>query len=134
MDFINETRSAAGWTMGFDRDGRELVIVAIKATFTIPGDGGEVQPADDQVPLVDADEFTGAPGLSAPRYECDYAHRKPACDVLLNGSAYAPPGKVVRRTTVSLRVGSLVRTFTVVGNRVWNRSGTSPRASPSRST
>ena len=36
MDFVNKTGVQAGWTMGFDRDGRELVIVAIKATFTIP--------------------------------------------------------------------------------------------------
>ena len=36
MDFVNKSPVKAGWTMGFDRDGRELLIVAVKATFTIP--------------------------------------------------------------------------------------------------
>ena len=54
--------------------------------------------AEEQVPLTESDVFTGEPGLSAPVYESDYAHRKPRCDVLLNGSAYAPKGS---RRTVS---------------------------------
>jgi hypothetical protein len=121
MEFVNETAVQAAWTMGFERDGREMVIVAIKATYTIPRDGAEPRLADEQVELVESDEFTGEPGLSAPRYESDYAHRKPMCDVLVNGAAYAPPGKVVRQTTVGLRVGPMVKTFTVCGHRVWKK-------------
>src|SRR5436853_1981326 len=121
MDFVNASKVVAGWTLGFERDGRELMVVAIKATFTIPGDGDEPQLADEQVPLVEADQFTGAPGRSATLYESDYAHRKPMCDVLLNGSAYAPPGKVVRRTSVSASVGSMSKTFNVFGSRFWKK-------------
>src|SRR5262245_45240619 len=47
MDFVNSTKLAAGWTMAFDRDGRELVIVAIKATFTIPPQGEEPELTDE---------------------------------------------------------------------------------------
>jgi len=119
MDFVNRTKVKAGWTMGFDRDGRELVIVAIKATFTIPTNGQEAVFAEEQVPLTEADVFTGEPGISAPLYESDYAHRKPCCDVLLNGSGYAPGGRPTDRVTVSLRVGSMIKSFDVVGNRVW---------------
>lgn len=36
MQLVNKSGVAVGWTRGFDRDGRELVIVAAKATFTIP--------------------------------------------------------------------------------------------------
>jgi hypothetical protein len=121
MDFVNETKFAAGWTMGFDRDGRELVVVVAKATYAIPRDNAEPRLADEQVALTEADEFTGPPGLSAPRYECDYAHRKPMCDVLLNGSAHAPAGKVVRQIGVGVRVGSFVKAFNVLGNRVWRK-------------
>src|SRR5207244_419483 len=39
MDFQNKTKLKAGWTMGFDRDGRELVIIAVKATFAFPQPG-----------------------------------------------------------------------------------------------
>src|SRR5437899_5984311 len=119
MDFVNKTKMKAGWTMGFDRDGRELVIVAVKATFAIPQPGQEEKLAEEQAPLVEADVFTGEPGFSAPLYETDYAHRKPHCDVLLNGSAYAPGGKPTERTTVSLQIGSMTKSFDVVGNRVW---------------
>jgi hypothetical protein len=119
MDLVNETNVAAGWTMGFERDGRELVVVAIKATFTVPLDQSEPELSPDQVPLVEADEFTGEPGLSAPLYESDYAHRKPLCDVLVSGSAYAPHGKRASQVTVGARVGSMTKTFAVVGYREW---------------
>jgi hypothetical protein len=119
MDFVNKTKLKAGWTMGFDRDGRELVIIAVKATFTFPQPGQEPKLAEEQAPLVEADVFTGEPAFSAPLYESDYAHRKPKCDVLLNGSAYAPSGKPAERITVSVQVGSMNKSFDVVGNRVW---------------
>ena len=73
------------------------------------------------VPLTEADEFTGEPGYSATLYETDYAHRKPYCDVLLNGSAYAPRGKTTNRVLVSLQVGKMKKSFSVVGDRVWDR-------------
>ena len=64
MDFVNKTELKAGWTMGFDRDGRELVIVAIKATYTIPArEDEEPELAEEQVPLTEADVFAGEPGL-----------------------------------------------------------------------
>jgi hypothetical protein len=120
VDFVNETKFAAGWTLGFERDGRELVIVAIKATFLFPEhEGAEAVLAEQQVPLVEADRFTGKPGFSAPLYETDYAHRKPYCDVLLNGSAYAPRGRPTQRVTVGLSFNGMSKSFDVVGNRVW---------------
>jgi hypothetical protein len=129
MDFVNATTLAAGWTMGFDRDGRELVIVAIKATFTIPPDGEEPELTDAQTPLTEADVFTGEPGLSAALYETDYAQRKPLCDVLVNGSAYAPSEKVARQVQVGVRVGSIAKTFNVVGDRNWRTGVFGIRAS-----
>jgi hypothetical protein len=120
VDFVNETKVEAGWTFGFERDGRELVIVTIKATFLIPDrEGAEPVLAEKQVPLVDADQFTGEPGFSAPLYESDYAHRKPYCDILLNGSAYAPRGRPAQRVTVGLSIDGISKSFDVVGNRVW---------------
>lgn len=120
MELINATKMVAGYTMGLRPDGRELVVVVVKGTFTIPGPGQEPQLAEEQAPLVDADVFTGAPGFSAPLYEADYPPFKPRCDVLLNGSAYAPAGKPTQQVTVSFRVGSMTKAFDVVGNRKWN--------------
>jgi hypothetical protein len=119
MQFRNTTAATAGWTVGFEADGRELLIVAIKATFNIPPRGEDASLAADQLPLTLADEFTGEPGLSSPRRETDYAHRKPFCDVLLNGSAYGPEGRPIETVMVGLRVGQIVKSFEVVGDRVW---------------
>jgi hypothetical protein len=92
----------------------------VKSTFAIPKAGEEPKLHEEQVPLVEADVFTGEAGLSAPIYESDYAPFKPRCDVILNGSAYAPGGLPAERVTVSLSVGKLRKQFDVVGNRMWN--------------
>ena len=120
MELLNPTRMQAGYTMGMEPDGRELLVVVLKGTFHIPPAGDQPRLAQQQVPLVEADEFTGEPGFSAPLYESDYAPTKARCDVLLGGSAYAPGGKPAERVTVSLRVGPLKKSFDVVGNRTWS--------------
>ncbi len=112
----------AGWTLGFEPDGRELLVVAIKGTFCMPVANNDPTLAPDQLPLTMADEFSGEPGVSAPLRETDFAHRKPMCDFVLNGSAYAPGGRPTTRVTVGMRVGSVVKTFGVVGDRVWQQS------------
>ena len=107
MEFLNQSGVAAGWTLGFESDGRELLIVAIKATYTLPTQGSEPTLAEEQIKLTTADEFTGEPGRSAPLRETDFSHRKPKCDVVLNGSAWASGGRPARSVEVGLRVGSL---------------------------
>ena len=119
MELLNATKMRAGYTMGLKPDGRELLVVVVKGTFNFPKPGQEPELADKQAELVMADEFTGEPGLSAPRYESDFSPVKPRCDVVLNGSAYAPEGRAVKRVKVRLRVGSLGKSFTVIGNRYW---------------
>jgi hypothetical protein len=130
MELHNGTKMQAGYTMAVQRDGRELLVVVVKGTFVIPQNGLEPRLAEKQVPLVMSDVFTGEPGFSAPLYEIDFAPRKPRCDVLLNGSAYAPGGRPAERVGVSLRVGSVTKAFDVVGNRVWQPGVLS--ASPSK--
>jgi hypothetical protein len=66
-----------------------------------------------------ADEFTGEPGRSAPLRETDYSHRKLKCDVVLNGSAHAPGNLPTTSVEVSLRVGSMRKSFFVFGDRRW---------------
>ncbi|MGA9014984.1 MAG: DUF2169 domain-containing protein [Acetobacteraceae bacterium] len=123
MNLLNATGMAAGYTMGLDKAGYEHVVVVVKGTFTLPKPGETPKLADEQVPLVDADLFTGEPGLSATLVECDYALEKPRCDVLLNGAAYAPGGRPVERIAVGLQVGAWRKSFVVVGNREWRRAG-----------
>ncbi len=121
MIFTNTTGFPAGWTTGFRRDGREQLIVAVKTSFRMPTDGQAPTRLDTQIQLVEADVFSGEPGLSAPLYETDYAHEKPGCDVLLVGCAHAPGGRPVERCEVGLRVGGLCKHFVAVGPRVWHK-------------
>ena len=127
MKLINATGMAAGYTLGREPSGAEQLVVAVKGTFTLPARGEEPTLADEQVPLTDADKFTGEPGLSAVTAECDWAPYKPRCDILLNGSAYAPGGKAAQRLQVGIKVGNWQKVFMVVGDRVW-RGGPVPRA------
>ena len=119
MELINATRLTAGYNMGLEPSGRELLVVVIKGTFVIPKPGESVRLADEQLPLIMADTFTGEPGFSAPINEVDFAPRKPACDVLLTGTARAPGGRPVTRMRAGIKVGAMEKTFDVVGNRVW---------------
>src|ERR1044071_547946 len=118
MQLINSTRMVAGFTTGLEPSGRELLIVVVKGTFRMPTQAGEsLRLQDEQVPLVMADVFHGEPGLSAPKYEVDFAPRKHRCDILLNGSAYARPDEPAER------IGTGQKTFAVVGNRMWDARG-----------
>ena len=119
MNLLNGSGMAAGYTLGLDKTGAEYVVVAVKGTFTLPRPGEAPKLAEEQAPLVDADLFSGEPGRSATVTECDFALEKPFCDVLLNGSAHAPDGRMVERVAVGLQVGAWRKAFTVWGNRVW---------------
>jgi hypothetical protein len=124
MELTNSTRMLAGYTMGMEPSGREFLIVVIKGTFRIPTEqGAPLRLHEEQVPLVMSDVFYGEPGLSAPKYEVDFALRKPRCDVLLNASAHAPGGRPTRRVEVAAHIGNWSKSFAVVGDRVWEADG-----------
>lgn len=120
MEFINATRMTAGYNMGLEPSGRELLLVVIKGTFVLPKAGEQMRLRDEQLPLIMADTFTEVPGFSAPVYEVDFAPRKSKCDVLLVGKARAPGGRPVTQLRAGLRVGALEKSFEVVGNRFGN--------------
>lgn len=124
MELINSTRMVVGYTMGLEPSGRELLVVVVKGTFRIPTEqGATLKLHEEQMPLVMSDVFFGEPGLSAPKYEVDFAPRKQRCDVLLNGTAYAPGGKPVERLTAGVRVGNWSKSLSVVGDRYWYNAG-----------
>lgn len=129
MELINATRMTAGFTQGLEPSGRELLVVVIKGTFALPEAGEPVRLLDEQLPMILADAFSGEPGFSAPTHEIDFAPRKPACEVLLVGSAHAPAGRQVTRQRVGLRVGTMEKSFDVVGDRVWQAGLTGITAS-----
>src|SRR3954451_10366292 len=127
MQLTNATKMQAGYTMGIDPSAREHVVVVVKGTFRIPDVDGEMAAlAEEQVPLVMADTFTGEPGYSAPVHEADFPLRKPRCDILLNATAFAPEDRPAPRVRVGVRIGAWSKVVDVVGDRVWRQAGATP--------
>jgi len=56
-------------------------------------------------------------------WETDFAFRKPRCDVIANGCAYAPGGRPAERVPVGIKVGNWSKLFEVVGHREWRSIG-----------
>ncbi len=129
VEVINPTGMVAGYTLGVEPSGRELLVIVVKGTFRLPESGADPTLVEDQQPLIVADTFTGKPGFSAPQEEVDFAPRKPQCDVLLTGSAWAPQGHPAERVTVGLRIATWKKVFTVVGDRHWDAGITGIRPS-----
>ena len=120
MELINVSRLAAGYSMATDPSGRQWIVLVAKATFDVPIEPGMAPSLlDEQVPLCMGDEYTGEPASSPLHYENDFALRKPRCDILLNGSCYAPKGRLATRLPVGIRVGKVAKAFAVVGHRRW---------------
>jgi hypothetical protein len=103
-----------------DPDGIDSLFTVVKATLAV---GERLSLAEEQVPVAVKDEYTGEPGKSSIKQPSDVSLIKPATDVLLLGTAYAPGGRPAVQTDVSLAVGPLRKTIRVFGDRVWDRSG-----------
>lgn len=103
-----------------DKDGRDHCVVVVKGTFDVAEDG-TAKLAEEQAPLVYADEHYGDPGTTPIKYECDFAPFKPRTDVLINGHAYSPTGRPIKKMIVALEVGRLKKVVRVIGDRFWRR-------------
>ncbi|MER8520501.1 DUF2169 domain-containing protein [Mesorhizobium sp. M0644] len=124
MQIWNQIGYPHQFTMGMDKAGHEWIVVVVKGTFDFPATpGGPVRKSAEQVPLVMADTQTGEPGYSATLWETDFAFRKPRCDVIANGCAYAPGGRPAERVPVGIKVGNWSKLFEVVGTREWRAIG-----------
>jgi hypothetical protein len=118
MQILNQTGFVHEFTMGMDKAAHEYLVVVVKGTFDFPDTpGSPVRKSTGQVPLVMADTQTGEPGYSATLLETDFAFRKPRCDVIANGFAYAPGGRPAERVPVGIKVGNGSKRFEVVGTR-----------------
>lgn len=120
----NRTPFAAerGWVR--DRNGAEVWLVAVKATFEVRPDG-TTEIAKDQPPVLRLPEHFGEPGKSSIRYDADLVLTKKTTDVIVVGHAYAPMGRPVAELDVGFRVGPVQKTLRVFGDRIWGTSGAS---------
>jgi hypothetical protein len=120
LQLDNRTPYEAERAVLLDIDGSEIWVIAVKATFNIKKSGPVL--ADKQEPVCLADEYYGEPGNSSMKNENELVFKKPGTDVVVNGHAYAPKGKPVKRLDVSLRVHNRKKIIRVYGDRIWEDS------------
>ncbi|MGZ8942694.1 MAG: DUF2169 family type VI secretion system accessory protein [Methylobacter sp.] len=120
----NRTPFAAerGWVR--DRDGAEIWLVAVKATFDIKSDSS-TEISKEQPPVLRVPEYFSDPGKSSIKYEADLILTKKTTDVLVVGHAYAPGGEPVTELDVGFRVGPVQKMLRVLGDRRWETFGAS---------
>ncbi len=118
----NRTPFAAerGWVR--DRDGAEIWLVAVKATFDINPDG-TTEVSKEQPPVLRIPEYHGEPGKSSIKYEADLILTKKTTDVLVLGHAYAPTGFTATSLDVGFKVGPITKMLRVFGDRRWESEG-----------
>lgn len=118
----NRTPFAAERCWVRDKNGAEVWLVAIKATFDIMADGA-LRLAESQQPVNIAPKFRNTGTQPSLLHDTDFPHLKAATDVLIEGHAHAPRQKPVTRLSVGLRVANINKILGVSGDRVWKSSG-----------
>jgi hypothetical protein len=113
----NHTPHAVAHAVLTDPEGRELLVVAIKATYHWQRDGA----LKSAPPLAvhEVDVYAGPPASSGLLAAAELTLPKPRVDVLLEGEISLP--KAVEQVDCILEVGRRLRkTVRVIGPRVWS--------------
>jgi hypothetical protein len=127
----NDTPFSAGRGGYRDRQGREVWVGVLRASFDIQTDG-RVARAERQTAPVALATWAGEPGLSSLLDDSDF-QPKGGTDLLVRGQAQSPGGRAVSSLEVGLRLGQLHKSLLVHGARVWVRSATSSEVVPGTS-
>jgi hypothetical protein len=120
----NQTQFKAERTFARDRDGAEIWIVAVRATFSI-ADHGVVALAEEQQAACLAPKYFGDAGKTSLQYDMDLVRTKPGTDLLIHGHAHAPGGRPSPFVDVSFTIGPLAKRLRVFGDRVWTKGWSS---------
>jgi hypothetical protein len=115
LQLKNNTPFKPGMALFPDKNGVDTFYAIMKATFTL-GDK-KIRIAEEQIPPVLADEYWDKPGESSLRYASDMHLGKLSTDVLLNGQAWAPKGKMVKQIDTAVVVAERQKVVRVHGDR-----------------
>ncbi len=118
MSVDNRTPFPALAFRQYNMVGDLMGVVVARGTFKLTN-GGPLQLAEKQAPLVMSDVYDGDPHQT-PQMACtDLAPFKPGTDITFLGAAFAPDGVPSSSWTCGLRVGSMEKRLRVHGPRVW---------------
>lgn len=114
---------------GTTGEGAAMFALLVKRTYDIVPGKACVRSASDR-PLQAGDAFydEGDPDRVPVKFESELVPFKPAVDVVLIGSAYAPGGIPVETMDVSLEIGGARKVIRVIGDRrcIFRGSGAAP--------
>lgn len=116
-ELLNVTPFAAAILPAQDRDGRDLAVAAVKATFLFTARGEVSRAPPDAQPLVlAADAHFGDPATTSVRVAGDATPAKPGTDVAVVGHAY---GRGRKEIEAGFQLRDLRKTVVVSGPRQW---------------
>lgn len=119
LQMHNETHFRAGMFLFPDVNGIDTMYIVTKATFTIDG---KVETAEEQVPILQADEYWDEPAESSLKYASEAHPAKSSTDVVLVGEAQTPDRREVDSLYATLAVAEREKTILVIGDRQWTGS------------
>jgi hypothetical protein len=116
----NDTPFKAALMLLPDAAGVDTLFTIVKGTFTL---ALPVTVAEEQVPISMADRFYDDSPTRSIEIPSDVGLGKPATDVLVRGTAYAPDARPAWQMDVFVRVGPVSKHLRVYGDRVWQTGG-----------
>lgn len=119
MRITNTTPFVANTTVCQNLDGRDHLVVILKATYGLESDG-RVVPEEEQQPLEPTDVYYGDPLTSSIRLEGELIPPKLGTDVVLVGHAHAPSQQPSTQLDVGIKVGPVSKVIRVFGDRFWD--------------
>lgn len=115
MDVVSECVLRVGSLLWVPRPSTWALTVVCKATYRLLPDEAELAPVQED-PNEEDNHWNDDPAWSLYAAS-DLAPRKPRCDVLLVGNAFAPGGQAVPSFPVRLTVAGVDKTIEVFGER-----------------
>lgn len=117
-DLDNHTPFSALAFSQFHRDGTDMAVLAVRGSFhLVPGQPLALAPRQAALEL--ADRYDGDPADGLLVRCCDLVPHKPAADLTILGTGWAPRGEAAASWLVGARLGRLEKLVRVNGPRRW---------------
>lgn len=97
--------------------GQEILTIVVKRSYEINMQG-QCEPSSEQHEILAGDIFYGNDPTRAVRFDKDFVPFKDGCDVIINGTAYAPQGFPTERFQVAFVLGRYEKRLDIIGRRV----------------
>ncbi len=116
LQLKNKTKFEATIAVFPNENAVDTLYIIVKATFL---SGSKIEIAENQSPIVMADEYWGEPGQSSLKYASELHLIKPSTDIVMTGKALSPDKRPVSQIDAMLAVADRKKVVRVFGDRRW---------------